>query len=129
VTDTTPDEEQAPARVRPFADVLRDLNHGQIADDAAVLMQELVTSVRSQGKKGTFTLKIDVAPMKGNDRALLISASATSKPPSSEPVVAAFFSDDDGNLLRDDPRQMALPLREVPKPDHANTPDLREARK
>lgn len=127
MTDTTNPEEQEPSRVRPFADVLRDLNHGQVADEAAVLMQELVNSVRSQGKKGTFTLKIDVAPMKGNSRALLISASATSKPPSSEPIAAAFFADDDGNLLRDDPRQTALPLREVSKPAYATNSDTRKA--
>lgn len=119
-TRTTDEQEEAPGRVRPFADILRDLNHGAIADEAAVLMQELVNTVRAQGKKGSFVLKIDVAPMKGNDRALLISASATSKPPSSEPIAAAFFSDDDGNLVRDDPRQMALPLREVARADNTN---------
>lgn len=122
MTDTT---EEAAGRVRPFADILRDLNHGQLVDEAAVLMQELVNAVRSQGKKGSFVLKIDVAPMKGNQRALLISASATSKPPSSEPVAAAFFSDDDGNLLRDDPRQIALPLRQVTPTQ--NTSELRKA--
>src|ERR1700730_2969259 len=52
--------------VRPFADVLRDLGKGQVADEAAVLLTDLVTAVVTYGKKGIFTLKIAVAPFKGN---------------------------------------------------------------
>lgn len=130
MTDTTPTgetAEQEPAQIRPFAAILQDLNHGTVADDAARLMQELVAAVRKHGKKGGLTLKLGVAPMKGNERALLISASVTTSLPQAEPVVVPFFTDKDFNLVRDDPTQLALPLREVPAPNR--TTELRKASK
>ncbi len=104
------------AQIRPFADVLRDLGKGQVADEMSIMLTELVTAVRDYGRKGYLTLKIEVAPMKGNEDMLAVAAKATSKPPESDPVSAIFYADSDGNLLRDDPAQMQLPLREAPRP-------------
>lgn len=112
-----PDGDGVIGTVRPFADVLRDLGRGQIADEAAVLLTSLVQSVRAHGKKGTFTLKIDIGPMKGSSRNVLVAAQATIKPPAGEPTAAVFFDDATGNLHRNDPYQEELPLREVARPD------------
>jgi hypothetical protein len=101
------------AVVRPFADVLRDLGKGQVADDAGMLLQSLVEAVQTHGKKGTFTLKIEVAPMKGDVAALLVSAKAEAKPPAGDPIAAVFFADNDHNLVREDPRQLQLPIRDT----------------
>lgn len=95
--------------VRPFADVLRDLGKGQVADEAAVLLTDLVTAVVTYGKKGIFTLKITVAPFKNGDSSqVTVAAIATSRPPSADPIQAVFYAGDDGNLLADDPRQIAM---------------------
>lgn len=107
------DETTGEIQVRPFADILRDLGRGAVIDEAAVMLQDLVRAVRGYGKKGSFTLKVEVAPMKGDSEALLVHAKADSRPPSGEAVSAVFFADDHGNLLRDDPRQPQLPLREL----------------
>lgn len=53
---TTHDSE--PGRVRPFADILRDIRAGQVSDEAATAMQQLVAAVREHGKKGTLTLQM-----------------------------------------------------------------------
>ncbi len=91
--------------VRPFADVLHDLGKGQVADEASVLLTDLVTAVVTYGRKGIFTLKITVAPFqKGDNGQVIVQAVATSKPPSADPIAAVFFAGDDGNLLTDDPR-------------------------
>lgn len=104
--------------IRPFADVLRDLGKGQVADEAAVMLTTLVQAVIAHGKKGTFTLKVAVAPLKGTTSQLQVSAQATSSPPAGDPVAAVFWADHAGNLLRHDPRQDPLiPLREVAQPD------------
>ncbi|MEU3162928.1 hypothetical protein [Streptosporangium sp. NPDC006930] len=101
-------------QVRPFAAVLQDIRNGQISDHAAISMQQLVAAVREHGKKGTLTLTICVEPMKNNPDALAVSAEVTLKAPREAPKAAIFFADNDGNLLRDDPRQIALPgLRRV----------------
>jgi hypothetical protein len=104
--------------VRPFADVLRDLGKGQVADEAAVLLTDLVHAVTAYGKKGTFRLDVTVEPFKGGTSQLMVSARATSHPPAGAPVAAVFFTDDRGNLLRNDPRMEPMfDLREVARPD------------
>lgn len=111
--------------VRPFADVLRDLGKGQIADEAAVMLTDLVQAVVAYGKKGTFSLMITVAPFKGSVDQVSVSATAKSRPPAADPIAAPFFVGDGGNLTRNDPRQDALiGLREVARADA----DLRDVR-
>lgn len=125
MTATAHDE---PGTVRPFADVLRDLKQGQVVDEAAVQLQDLVRAVLANGKKGTFALKVEIAPMKGDSNALVVSAQSTITPPKGEPVQAVFFADDDNNLVRDDPRQIPLPgLREVGRA--ANHDNIKEINK
>lgn len=111
---TTTDNDASTGRVRPFAAILTDIRAGQVADDAAQAMQDLVAAVREHGKKGTLTLQIIVEPMKGNEDALAVSGDVVLKAPKAAPKAAIFFADDDGNLLRDDPKQISLPgLRRV----------------
>ncbi|MFI6910139.1 hypothetical protein ACIBKY_53425 [Nonomuraea sp. NPDC050394] len=106
-----------PGQTRPFAAILQEIRAGEVADQAAALMQDLVAAVREHGKKGELTLKIVVEPMKGNEDALAVSGDVTLKAPKAPPRAAIFFADDSGNLLRDDPRQIALPgLRRVDLP-------------
>lgn len=106
-------EETGELQVRPFADILRELNQGSVIDEAAVMLQDLVKAVRERGKKGTLTLRVDVQPMKGDAAALVVSAQATAKPPAGEPTSAVFFADEPGNLLRENPAQLKMTFREV----------------
>lgn len=116
MTDNQTDEPgSGPGRVRPFADVLRDVGRGAVIDEAAHQLQTLVREVRESGKKGTLTLKVEVAPMKGNADVVALAVRADLKLPAGEPLAAVMFYDDDGNLLRDDPKQLQLSLREVPR--------------
>lgn len=110
--------------IRPFADVLRDLGKGQVADEAAVLLADLVQAVRAHGKKGTFTLKVAISPMKGSQRNVVVAAQASTSPPAGEPIAAVFFDDAAGNLHRNDPMQGELDLREV----NVKTGELRSTR-
>lgn len=64
--------------------------------------------------------------MKGESEALIVSAKADVKPPSGEAVSAVFFADPNGNLVRDDPRQPQLPLRELAGL-HTERKDLKQA--
>lgn len=123
MTTPDPDTGEIP-RVRPFADVLRDLGRGSIADEASTHLQDLVQAVITYGKKGSLTLKLEVTPLKGDDEAVVVAAKTTLKPPEGEPISAVFFSDGDGNLQRDDPRQPHLPLRDLKPRDEK---DLRQA--
>lgn len=125
MTDNT-DTEDTGGQVRPFAAVIQDVNNGDFADQLAHDVQDLVQAVQEHGRKGKLTVTIEVAPRKGNSAALNLTARRDLKLPQEEPVESVFFADRSGNLLRDDPRQMALPgLRTVDKPSPAG--DLRRA--
>jgi hypothetical protein len=127
VTDNPTSEEQEPGRVRPFAAILQDINGGEFASQIADDMQDLVSAVRELGRKGTLTLKFEVAPRKGSSAALNVTARRDLKMPAEEPVESVFFADSGGNLLRDDPRQLALPdLRTVTR-DQDSGGELRRA--
>lgn len=105
---------ESPGQVRPFAAVLQDLKRGEVLEVAATELQALVKAVITNGKKGSFTLKVDVAPMKGDSRALVVSAQVKTTPPAGQAAEAVFFADHDSNLVREDPDQLALPgLRTV----------------
>lgn len=123
---TTDQPTEDTGQVRPFAAVLQDIEHGTLADQLAIDVQQLVKAVRDLGRKGTLTLKVEVAPRKGGN-ALNVTARRDLKLPQEEPVESVFFTDKSGNLLRDDPRQMALPLRQVERPAPAADTELRRA--
>jgi hypothetical protein len=112
------------ATVRPFADVLRDLGKGAVADEASMALTDLVQHVQEVGKKGRVTLHVEVEPFKGSVGMLLVSARVDSRLPQADPVTAVFFPDDHGNLHRNDPRQGELPIREVARADA----DLRDVK-
>lgn len=104
--------------IRPFADILRDLGKGQVADQAALQLTDLVQAVQTYGRQGTFTLQIKVAPVKGSVGQVTVAAVAKSSPPEADPIAGVFFTDDLGNLSRNDPRMDPMfPLREVAQPD------------
>lgn len=98
----------AAAHVRPFADVLSEVNKGVIADEAATRLAELVTAVQETGKKGTVKVIIEVAPVKGNDTLVQVSGAVDARVPKHAAPTSFFYPDPDGNLSRNDPN--ALPL-------------------
>lgn len=124
MTETEHDEDGG--QVRPFAAVLQDIDNGAVSERLAADVQALVTAVLEQSRKGSITLKLEIAPRKGNSRALNVAARVETKLPAPEPVESVFFTDRSGNLHRDDPQQMSIPLRQVgtPEIDHG---ELRRA--
>lgn len=114
---TTPQPETEPV-IRPFADVLQELQGGRTHSDLSEALHALTTAVREHGKAGTLQLTVKIDPVsKGDGSTVTVTANVVSKAPRSEPKKSIFFLADDGNLCRDDPRQLHLPLREVTLPD------------
>jgi hypothetical protein len=108
VTDSTDGPQ-----VRPFAAVLTELAKGQIHADASEQLHDLVDAVQEHGKKGTLTIRIEVAPIARDDTSVLVvKGSVESRAPKSPPS-SAYFVDGTGNLSRRDPRQTELPLEVV----------------
>ncbi len=101
-----------PGRIRPLADVLRELDRGRVHDQASTMLRDLIAAVADTGRKGTLTLTIALKPMKAEGR-VTATAAVSVKAPAPEPRESIFFIDDEHNLVRDDPHQPYLPLQDV----------------
>lgn len=109
MTQSTRDDDR---QVKPFAAVLQEIAKGKAHTRLSEALAELVVAVTETEKKGTLTLTLTVEPMKGTTETLTVSANCTLKLPQ-EQQASVFFATDDGQLVRNDPRQMDLPVRGV----------------
>lgn len=102
-------------QIRPFADFLQEMAAGDTHSELSVALNELVTAVTVTGKVGTLTLTIKVKPAGRNSEAtVLITDDVKVKVPVGDRPESVFFVDTSGNVVRHNPNQGRLPLREVP---------------
>ena len=97
---------------RPFADVLRELN-GETYDELTLQLGELVTAVMQTGKSGSLTLALRVAA--NGVGSVTITDEVKVKVPEAARPKTMFFATESGSLMRNNPRQAELQLREVPE--------------
>lgn len=100
----------------PFSQQLGHLGRGTLDFELTEKLAQLIRAVRETGKKGSITLKLDVAKLNGRDEnAVKIVPAIKLTTPELAPYESVMYSTADGDLLRDDPRQQKLELREVPR--------------
>lgn len=90
-----------------FAAVLLQHNKGREHDAASKLLRQAVESVKTTGRKASVTVKVDIAPMKNNNRVVQIGVKPTATIPE-EKVDSIWFADSDGGLHRNDPEQLRM---------------------
>jgi hypothetical protein len=100
------------ANSRPFNDMLREHRNGITHDTLSDKLQELVAAVTQEQRAGKLVLTIGIKPM-GKGDGLEVSAEVKITPPKETPGVSIFFSSPECNLVRADPRQQNLELREI----------------
>lgn len=105
-------EETGERRTVPFADTLQKLQRGKTARELATAMQDLVAAVQDTGKAGTLQVTLKVSKSKASGM-VEISDSYVVKAPRADREVSLFYVTDDHNLVRDDPRQLELPVGPV----------------
>ena len=98
---------------RPFHDFLREHRNGATHDDLSDALQELVAAVVSEGRAGKMTITIAVKPMGRESGALDVSAETKVTAPKPAPGSSVFFASPENNLVRQDPRQTTMELREI----------------
>lgn len=105
-----------------FTDIIGSLEGGRAFDQLNDSLAEVVQAVIAQRKPGEITLSVKVNP--NGETAVSIVPVIKVKVPEAARAVTTFFADEHGNLLRRDPRQRELPLREIADP---TTGELRSA--
>lgn len=107
--------EEKPAdevRTAPFADILITLDKGRTHSELSTKLQQLVAAVAETGKKGSLSVSLTIAPSK-SEAPFEVLESVVLKLPAPTRRASLFYADDDMNLVRKDPNQMALPLRDI----------------
>ena len=101
--------------IRPFADWLREQSSGKTHDELSEALWDLIARVRDTGKKGSVSLTVSVALMKGDKDVLIVSDEIKLRIPEHDRKASLFYPDRNGNLARTDPHQLTFEsLREVP---------------
>jgi hypothetical protein len=101
---------------KPFAAFIQEQRNGGLHGELSHELAALVTAVQETQKPGTLTLTIKVQPNK-DGVTMTVTDKVVAKAPEAERGAAVFFIQGDGNLVRSDPRQLKMSLREVEKPD------------
>lgn len=111
---------------RPLQDTLRHLNNGTLLSEAGDALAALVLAVDQTGKPGKLTIEISIRKL--NSLTVGASGKLTLKAPHEPDPETLFFPTPEGNLLTEDPRQHALPLKAVAIPSAADlNPASKEA--
>lgn len=108
----------AEKQVRPFADVLKEINGGDSHDELSDALNELVTAVNDTGRVGTLTYVVKVKPAGKNAHGnVIILDEVKIKLPQLDRAESVWFVTSDGNVSRENPNQLKFEsLREVPAP-------------
>jgi hypothetical protein len=107
---------------RTFFDTLRDVRSGEVVDELAIKMQELVHAVQVANGAGSLTLTLEVKPMKGSTEAVVIVDTIKTKLPQIKAHGTVMFPTPEGNLQRNNPNQREIPglsLADPPAPSAA----------
>ena len=99
--------------MRPITHVIAEYNLGKFADECSAELNQLVGECTATGKKGELTIKSKLAPAKSADRALLVTMEAVVKTPEFSSPAEYAYVNKDNDLVRDNPAQQRLELREV----------------
>lgn len=109
---------EAPEQVKPFAQFLQELDHGNSHSELSDALNELTQAVALLGKTGTLTYTVKMKPAgRSGGRTVMITDDIKLRLPTGERADTIWFVDRNGNVVRNDPDQLQLPsLKEVPQP-------------
>lgn len=97
---------------KPFTDTLGEIEGGQLLADLTRQLHTITRAVMETRKAGSLKLTIALAPT--GRGAVGVDARIDVKVPEHDRPSTTFFVDEGGTLIRNDPNQPLLPLREVP---------------
>lgn len=93
-------------RPRPFPDTLAQIRFGELSDELAEALNDLVTKCSATGKAGKLVLTLALKPGKGGQIELADDLKVTA--PKEERGHTIMFATPEGNLQREDPRQRSI---------------------
>jgi hypothetical protein len=95
--------------IRPFDEILRTINNGQLVDDLTDEMTEVISAIRSTGKAGKISVTLNLFPRGSDNTQMEVRPSIKGTAPEMERRISLFYVNADDGLQRDDPLQNQLP--------------------
>lgn len=95
-----------------FVKFLQEHRSGSTHDEISDKIRDLVAAVTDEGKAGKLTITVSIKPI-GKSDGMEVGVEVKSSPPKPTAGVSIFFASPDNALVRQDPRQQTMELREV----------------
>ncbi len=99
--------------MRPFTDVIRDINGGKFSEELSDSLSDWVAACLATGKPGTMTLTLKLKPGKGGSTVLTVELECKVKEPDFERPSTFFFIANGNTLVTENPEQKKLPFKEI----------------
>lgn len=96
---------------KPFTDILGEIENGQFLRELTAQVYEIVRATQETRKPGALKLSIKISPT--GRGSVEIDAKMDANVPEHDRPTTTFFVTHDGTMMRNDPNQPRLPLREV----------------
>lgn len=96
---------------KPFTDILGEIENGQFLRELTAQVYEIVRATQETRKPGALKLAIKISPTGRGSVELDAKMDATV--PEHDRPSTTFFVTHDGTMMRNDPNQPRLPLREI----------------
>lgn len=99
----------------PFSQQIAHLSRGMLDAELTEELAELIKAIIQHGKKGSITLTLNIKPelAQGEVVNVTVSPDVKTTKPSPERLSSRMYPTYDGDLLRNDPNQGELDLREI----------------
>lgn len=106
--------ESAPATDKAFLNIISAHKQGSIITAVSAALKQVTAAVQLTRKAGSVTLTMKINPAtKGDASTLVFIPKVDMNVPEAEAPGSIFYADADFNLVREDPNQAVLPLKEV----------------
>ena len=93
---------------RDFASILLDLARGRTVGELSTELHGLIRKCQDTGKKGILTLTLELIPVPGDTKQLVMRDQIKVKAPEHDRAPTNFYLDKNGRPQKDDPEQASL---------------------
>jgi len=100
-----------------FQQTLQQIDGGNLADDLAEKLANLIGAVKERGKAGALSLGLKIKPLDADADSVSVVATVKVTEPAKMERASIFFTTDANTLVRNNPAQTEMKLEPVEKVD------------
>lgn len=110
------DKIPVPVVTNVSSEVLQQHLDGELITEFSRVIQQAIQAVKEHGKRATINLELSITSTDVEGRAVFVDGEVTSRLPKPPPRKSLFYTTDDNRLVKRDPNQREMELKEVIRP-------------